>query len=295
MRYLAMLVTGLAVAAGAMLLPSANVSYAAFHCMRIHAVKAGFGNNGGIQYVELRMDAATQPLVAGHTLEFLDGSGTLKATFTFPANVTNSNLGESILFGTSEFNTAATGGSADFTFSNANTVGANGGDPLHPVQSPNGKVIWAFGSASCTFTTPVDSVAFGTAPADYGTAAVGLPGITDNRALRLGNLNTMPVNNSTEYSLQPVATSSFTVAPANLASDMSTPRNNAGVVLKLTAGTVPSVGGVATLPEIAAAAPLARPDSHNGPPWLLIALSVAGVVALTGVAGLAFRARRVRM
>ena len=61
MQYLAMVVTGLAVAAGALLLPSANVSYAAFHCMRIHAVKAGFGGNPNVQYVELRMSVASQP------------------------------------------------------------------------------------------------------------------------------------------------------------------------------------------------------------------------------------------
>lgn len=296
MRYLAMLVTGLTLAAAAMLLPSASVSYAAFHCMRIHAVKAGFGGNANVQYVELRMDAASQPLVAGHTIQFLDGSGTLKATFTFPANVTNAVAGDSILIATSEFNTIATGGAADFTFSNANTAGANGGDPLHPVQSPNGKVIWAAGSANCVLTTPVDSVAFGTAPADYGTAAPALPGVTDSRALRLSNLNTAPSNNSTEYALQPVATSSFTVAPANLPTDFSTPRNNGRVVLKLGAAGTSSVGGIATLPEISAGAPLARRNAHGGPPWMLITLFAAAVLLATGAGGgLVLRARRARV
>ena len=145
MRYLALLVTGLTVAVAAMVLPSADVTYAAFHCMRIHAVKAGFGGNANIQYVELRMDQSGQPFVGGHTMQFFDGSGTLKATFTFPANVANSANGESILVASSDFNSSVMGGAADFVFSNGNTVGANGGDPLHPLQSPNGKVVFAAG------------------------------------------------------------------------------------------------------------------------------------------------------
>jgi hypothetical protein len=297
MRYLAMVVTGLAVAAGALLLPSANVSYAAFHCMRIHAVKAGFGGNANIQYVELRMSVASQPLVAGHTIQFFDGSGTLKATFTFPANVTNAATGESILIATSEFNAVAFGGGADFTFSNGNTVGANGGDPLHPIQSPNGKIVWAAGSLSCSSTmAPVDSVATGTAAADYGTAAVPLAGAADVHALRLGDLNPSPTNNSAEYSLQPVATSSFAVPVANLPTDFSTPRNNARMVLQLNAATTPpSVGGIAHPPEVAAPAPLAHRHPAGGPPWMLITLVSGGAVAALGAGGLVFRARRARV
>ncbi len=225
----------------------AGVSYAAFHCMRIHAVKAGFGGNGNIQYVELRMDFGGQTFVSSHTLEFRDASGTLKATVTFPANMTNGNVGDSILIATSEFNTSATGGMADFTFSNTNTVGANGGDPLHPVQAPNGKVSFSPTNTNCNVMgPPVDSVAAGTAAADYGSAAVALPPATDNRALRLSNLNQNPTNNSTEYSLNAVSSSTFAVAPANLPTDFSTPRNNGRVVIKLGS----PIGGIAEEPDV---------------------------------------------
>jgi len=49
-------------------------------------------------------------------------------------------MGDSILIATQEFNSNVTGGAADFVFTNANTAGFNMGDPLHPIQKPDGKV-----------------------------------------------------------------------------------------------------------------------------------------------------------
>jgi hypothetical protein len=275
------LLAALAAAVG----PSAEVTFASFHCMRIHAVKAGFGGDPKVQYIELRMNTFGQNLVGGHVIEFRDGSGTLKATFTFPANVTNANTGDSILIASPEFNAISHGGGADFIFSNGNTVGANGGDPLHPIQTPDGKITFAPGFSNCAPTTPVDSVSYGTvsgaAAPDYGSAAVALPAATDNRALRLSNLGFTPTNNSTEYSLQPVATSSFAVAPANLASDFSTPRNNSRNVLELSVAVVARVGGVAEAPALAPGAVAASPGDagHGHRGWYAVA-GVAGALSL---------------
>src|SRR5512144_267247 len=129
---------------------SARDASAAFHLIRIHAVMAGVNGDNTIQYVELRMCSGGQPLLAGHTLKFYDGSGTLKATFTFPSNVSNASAGDSILVATSEYNAASSGpggggsgGDADAVFSMANTTAVNGGDPLHPIQDVNGKVRFA--------------------------------------------------------------------------------------------------------------------------------------------------------
>ena len=169
---------------------------------------------------------------------------------TFPANVANSAKGDSILVATADFNAVSQGGGADFLFSNGNTAASNGGDPLHPMQSPNGRIVWAPGSQNCGLTFPVDSLATGTATADFGTAAGPLSPASDNGATRLSNLNAAPTDNSTEYSLQAVATSSFAVPFANLATDFTTPRNNGRVVLNLaTSPIVPSVGGVARPPD----------------------------------------------
>ena len=221
-------------------------AYAAFHCMRIHAVKAGFAGDPNIQYVELRMDIGGQSFLTGHTIQFYDGANVLKATFTFPAGVSNAATGDSILVATSEFAPPlASGGVPDFTFSLANTVGANGGDPLHPVQSPNGRVVFAPSSANCASTVPADSLAYGSATPHYGTAAVALPGASDPNALRLKVLTVNPTNNSTEYELQPVSGTSFNVAVGNLATDLATPRNNGRTVIRLAAS---SVGGVADEP-----------------------------------------------
>lgn len=266
-----------------------DVAYASFHCVRIHAVMAGLNGNSSIQYVELRMDQPGQEFVALQPLEFFDAAGVLKATFTFPANVTNASTGDSILVATSEFNTAAMGGTADFTFSNANTTASNGGDPLHPVQSPGGKVVWLPGGPVCTFRPPpADSVAYGGATADFGTAAAALPSPSNSNALRLDNLNITPTDNSTEYALRGVSGSTYTVAPANLPADLTTPRNNGRVVLKLAT----SVGGVAVVPALPSR-PAAVGDTGGGSYGVEIGLASAGF-ALAAAACAAWYMRRRR-
>jgi hypothetical protein len=295
MRALVSAAAAFVFAAVVLLSSGGHVALASFHCMRIHAVIGGLAGNSSIQYVELRMNAGGQSLVAGHTLEFRDGSGTLKATFTFPSNVSNALTGDSILIATSEFNAVAIGGMADYTFSMANTVGANGGDPLHPVQGTNGSVIWVpvgspGASGNCALQSPVDSVAYGTATATYGTAAAALPSPGTTQALRLNNLALNVTNNHTEYDLQSVSTSTFAVAPANLASDRTTPRNNGRTVIKLT--TASSVGGVAQAPDLpAGVAPEAA--SARGAGYMPYAALGGGLALLVagGVGWYAYRRR----
>ena len=216
-------------------------AHAAFHCIRIHAVMAGYNGDSSIQYVELRMSAPAQSFIIGVPVRFYDAGGTLKATFTFPIGVPNTALGDSILIATQEFNDATLGGNANFTFTNGNTAGSNGGDPLHPVQSPDGKVTFAEGPTTCVLGGPnvVGSVAYGafTGTVDYGSAATALPNPGDNRALRLGNLNAEASNNSTEYSLNAVSTTTFSVASGSLPTDLTSPRNNSRTVLQLQTGS----------------------------------------------------------
>ncbi len=305
MRYAALLVSAFMLSLVLVFASPQEPAFASFHCMRIHAVMGGF--NGGsnipaganfgptntIQYVELRMNAPFQVLVASHIIQFFDASGVLKATFTFPSGVTNASTGDSILIATQEFNANVKGGTADFVFSNANTTGANGGDPLHPVQSPGGKVVYAPGFAGCPFpggTMPVDSVAYGGALADYGTAAVALPIPRDNRVLRLSNLNLQPMNNSTEYSLQPVSTTTFAVMASSLPTDFTTPRNNARTVLQLS--LPPSVGGVALEP--AAAGGHRTGESRNSGANYAGYGILAGAFAVAAAAAAGLYARRRR-
>lgn len=265
-----------------------GIAEASFHCVRIHAVMGGLAGDQNVQYVELRMNAGGQNLVAGKSIQFRDSAGTLKATFTFPTNVANALTGESILVATAEFNALAGGGTADYAFSAANTVGSNGGDPLHPIQGPGGKVAWAQGFDNCDADLiagpgEVDSLAYGGAPADFGSAAAALPVPGTNQALRINNLNLAPANNSTEYSLASIATTSFSVAPANLATDLTTPRNNGRVVIKV--ATPSSVGGIALEPDagmVRATGPTAGDEREQR---LMIAVAALAGIAAAAAAG----------
>ncbi|MDO8615347.1 MAG: hypothetical protein Q7T33_06370 [Dehalococcoidia bacterium] len=257
-RYILVTAIGLLVLAAALV--QSDPASASFHCMRIHAVLGGFNGDNTIQYVELRMNAGGQGKVGGFPIKFYPASGDADliapgnqpaATFTFPQvdldifgkDVPNESTGDSILIATAAYNLANTGpgsggsgGEADFVFTNAgtggNTSAATGFDPEHPIQSPSGKITFAEGNENCTapLDSVVDSVAYGgmsyTGPVDFGTAALALPSPSDNRALRLGNLNLQPSNNSAEYSLQATSGAPKTVAMGNLGTDLDTPRNN---------------------------------------------------------------------
>jgi hypothetical protein len=297
MRSLTSFVLALALAAPIALfalLSQAGVADAAFHCVRIHAVAGGVNGNNNIQYVELRMDLGGQNLVAGHTIQFFSSAGQLKATFTFPGNVTNAAAGDSILIATSEFNSSFIGGAADFTFTATNTAGINGGDPLHPVQVPGGLVVWAGPSAACvTVTAPVDALAYGAATAIYGTAATALPNPGTMQALRLNNLNITPANNSTEYALANISPTTHSVLPADLKADFDTPRNNARTVLTFL--LLPSgVGGVAEAPALTAEAAVATQPANGAPSWLAVAATsaIAVCAAAAGGSWYAYRRRR---
>lgn len=287
MRSLLSVVLSSLLSVSMLFLSQGNVAYAAFHCVRIHAVAAGFNGNNKIQYVELRMDVGGQTFLAGHSIQFFDATGTLQATFTFPpgtfpfgASVANGAIGDSVLIATSEFNAGVTGGASDFTFSGANTTGA---DPLHPVQAPGGSVVWAGPNAACvTLMAPVDSVAYGSAMATYGTAAMALPSPGTMQGLQLSNLNLAPSNNSMEYALMNLSTSTFAVPMANLATDFTTPRNNSRSVLKLNVAAPPSVGGVAEDPGPALAPDATARAGGSGHPW--DAIAIAGGAAAAALA-----------
>lgn len=272
----------------------ARPAFAAFHCMRIHAVMHGYNGDEDAQFVELRLNAAGQSFVGGHKLRFLDANGLQKAEFTFPGNIANAATGDSILIASREFNDLYTpGGNADFEFNGQNTSGL---DPLSPVQGPGGKVIFAPGQGNCFGQVPVDSVAYGsgTVTADYGSKAVALPSPTTDQGLRLSNLNTTVTNNSTEYSLQSAATTTVSVLPANLASDFSFPRNNARQRLGMVAPS--GVGGTVTEPELAAPETLSVEKSDDGSLVIpIVAVAAAVILASTGLGALELRRRSRRV
>ena len=140
-----------------------DTSHGSFHLMRVHAVMAGAGGSGTIQYVELRMTDLGQNLVAGRHLCFYDSTGAAYARFNFLSpNPPNPTSGNSILVGTLEFD-GAWPGTPDKIFSDgtlpmpnnvSNMVAiAGGADLLHPVRGPSGKV--SFGTDFASGGTPL--------------------------------------------------------------------------------------------------------------------------------------------
>ncbi len=272
MNRVRLLATSFLVLGALLLFQSAQPASAAFHLIRIHAVMSGFNGVDTIQFVELRMCSPGQPLVGTHTLIFRDSAGTLKATFTFPTMVGNSSMGDSILVATSEYDAnnigplgGGAGAEADFLFT-GNTVGANLGDPDHPVQGPNGRVEFASGEGEGCDTDlaledeDADSVAYGTAPSEVGTAAVPLPSPTDNMALRESDL-IGPVANNSDYALAPVATAPATV-PVNMLALLDFPRNNSRQVGQL---SMDADGDSVTIPtDVCPGTAVAAPVDASG-------------------------------
>lgn len=305
MRSLLSLLLAFIVATSALLLSGGGVADASFHCMRIHAVMGGFNGDNNIQYVELRMSAAGQTLVGGHTIQFFNADGAPRTTFTFPLGaVVNGDPGDSILIATSEFSDPlypghATGGVPDYTFTLANTTGGTDATRKHPVSVPGGTVVFAgaLGDFNCSLgLPPADSVSYGGATGLFPPAAPALPNPGTLQALRLSNLNTVPTNNATEYALQNVAVSMDTVvnhpptlcfAPPSMptcatATDVRTPRNNGRAVLVLNLPAPPPVGGVAEAPDLAMVPDAAQQSSGDARSWL--GYAIAGGAAAAAMA-----------
>ena len=308
MRYIVSLLTAVGIATLAFMAAGPPAALAAFHCMRIHAVTAGLNGNNNIQYVELRMDTGGQTFVGTHQIKFYSGDPSiatnLKATFTFPANVmTNGSTGDSILIATQDFANVATGGAPDFIFKaapdpQANTVGANGGDPLHPIQAPNGFVHFAPGNDNCDAdfvagAGEVDSVGYGTTPAFFGSPATALPSPNTNGVLRVNNLNTTPSNNSAEYAINTVSATTFSVPAGNIVTDLTTPRNNARTVL-LVPNTGP-VGGVSQDPQSLPALDATSSGGGSSGWWIYALAGGAAAMIAAGSAGFVWRRRARRL
>jgi hypothetical protein len=300
MRSLLSLLLAFVVATSALFLSGGGVAYAAFHCIRIHAVMGGFNGDNNIQYVELRMDAAGQTVLHTHQIEFFNAGGTLKATFTFPpgtfpfdVSVANGAVGDSVLIATQEFydNVGVAPGPSDFTFTTSNTTAATPSLQKHPVQVPGGSVVWA-GPPNPFFCAvggmvPVDSVSYGGGSGAFPPAAPALPTLGTNQVLRLSNLNTKPLNNLAEYGMTLSTVSAIALdASAHLVTNpldplsLATPRNNSRTVLKL---TVPAVGGVAEEPNLAAVPDKAQQSAGDSPSWP--GYTIAGVAAAAMACG----------
>jgi hypothetical protein len=263
-----------AVMVGVGFLGSPKDSDATFHLMRVYGVMGGGFNNFDVQYVELRMTTGGQQFVKDHDICFYDAAGAPYAIFNFPMNAANGTGTDSILIGSSQFDSAWAVGSPDFFF-NGSTVTqiATGADVFHPVRWPAGKV--SFGTETATMPAAmcqagfslVDSIAYGTGytatpnfPPKFNTD-LSISGT--QAAVLTGPLCSFcTFNNSSDYSLLDVSTSG------------QQPRNNSAQSGPLSISQ--SVGGVGYIPD----ATMSSSGSGDGAAMLgIVALAIVPAVA----------------
>lgn len=151
-----------AVACVLLLAPAAG---ATFHLIKVREVYPGSAASPDAEYVELQMYSAGQNLVGGHFVRAYDASGSVVATSTFPANVSNSASQSTMVLATPQ-------AEAEFSFA------------ADAALSPAGQLSPA-GGAVCWET--IDCVSWGSfsgslpSPAGAPAASAGIP---DGMALR---------------------------------------------------------------------------------------------------------------
>jgi hypothetical protein len=194
--------------AGLVLLCGAHTSHALFHLAVIDEIMASYGGDPNVQFIEVRMLAASQNLVANSVFAAFDANGAyINDILVVPGNVANSGAGVRWLIGTSAFQTA-TGLMPDFPMpagilpTAGGMVCFGGGGGSLPANPPT----WS----RTAFATYVDCVAYGnyTGPTNILT---GTP---------------TPLN-GIGHSLQR-NTSTFNNAADFICGDPATPTNNAG-------------------------------------------------------------------
>jgi hypothetical protein len=118
-------VLALAAALAGVAAPSAHGD---FHLMKVSEVFPGTNADVNSAFIELRMFAAGQNLVAGHKVDYYTATGSLLGSYTIAGNVPNGENQRSILIG----DTAAAG-APDFVVDQL-------GDALHPGTTTGGAV-----------------------------------------------------------------------------------------------------------------------------------------------------------
>ena len=94
------------------LLAASSPARAVFHLMKVREVHAGSATEASADFVELQMYSAGQNQVSGHKLRLYNASGAFREC-TIPGNVPSPNNQETILFATTQAQSAF--GTADFT------------------------------------------------------------------------------------------------------------------------------------------------------------------------------------
>jgi hypothetical protein len=198
-------------------------SHALFHLAVIDEVLTSYNGDADEQFVEIRMLAGAQNLVANSVLSAFDAAGNYSGDIlVVPSNVANAGTGVRWLVATSDFQTAHSV-TADFTMpsgvlpSGGGMVCFGGGGGILPQNPPS----WN----RTTFSNYVDCVAYGTY-AGSTNAHIGTPTSVDGdgHSLQRGSISN---DNATDFAC----------------GDPITPKNNAGTEVSVTATAPCAVPG----------------------------------------------------
>jgi cysteine-rich repeat protein len=194
----------------AALVLTASSAHATFHIMSISEIMVGMGGDPDAQYVELRLELATQNLVTNTRLTAFNADGTVATVLVLSNHgVASGQTNRRILYATSEF-TTLTGLTPDFTF------------PSGIISPTSGMICW--GAPSQISVPPptwdasdpnnyIDCVAYGgyTGPTRNAAPTLGSsgapsalpPGDGTFSLTRIARTAQMAGSNATDFALRP--------------------------------------------------------------------------------------------
>lgn len=190
-----LILTGCATA----LMLACGAAHAGFHFMQIQQLSGGLGGDSSIQAIQLRMRQAGQGFVNTRRLRAFDAAGNNPVEIvTFGNNVSNANLGSTILIATADFQTA-TGITPDFIMTN----------PIPASYLPAGRVTfesgtsiyWSVSWGGTNYTGSNTGLTTNDSDGDFGPPFDGPLPSTGTTALTFGGAaNASSTTNATDYS-----------------------------------------------------------------------------------------------
>lgn len=185
------------------LLIGPDLTRASYHLMEIQQVIGGVEGNTAAQAVQLRMREARQEMVAQSRIRAFDAQGNNPVVLiTFDANVTNAQMGESILITSGEFDGLTDPpAAADFAMTNRIPDSHLAAGSL-TFEGPDGTVLWRLCWGGAAYSGPQTGSKVNDNDGNFGPPLDGpLPSTSLSSILITRPAGNLSTNSATDYSL----------------------------------------------------------------------------------------------